>query len=293
MAINWQQMNQQAYLDDVQSGRSRLKGLGYSKKDLTPQELAQYQELVGMRKSVGSKDTDAFRHGLKSATRTANDKFDAFFNTLGPAVAQRQQAEAQQARLDPYAQEGRQAQDQINALLGLRGQDAMQAAYNENPAQQFQRAQMEKALVRNRAATGGLGNEGVSEALTRLNSGLVNQNIQSQIAQLGGISNRGFNAVSGIGQQGQNIGEIEAGRYMDRVGMDKALHDQRIRENAANSGLGKLGMVTSAVGMGANLIPGLSSIGSSIGGMFGGGQGYDPDAVIGMNRDQFNQTYGY
>ena len=134
--------------------------------------------------------------------------------------------------LEPYGQAGGQALEQQMALLGLRGGDAMNQAYQMNPAQEFQRQQAEKALIRNRAVTGGLGNEGMSEALLRLNSGLTNQNVQNQLQQLGLISGVGANVAgqqSGIiGQQisdswgiQQGIQALEASRPKDPSGWDK------------------------------------------------------------------------
>ena len=243
---------------------------GITADQLTPELRAQLNQLVGYAK--------------EGRTYKIDDAKAGFINTAPIAVAQ-------SSRIDPYSQAGTTALEQQMALLGLRGNDAMNAAmnaaYNENPAQQFTRAQNEKALIRNRAVTGGLGDEGVSEALTRLNSGLTNQNIQQQLQQLGLLSGRGQEAA-------YKQSDIAGGQIADSLGIRAQSKEARARANAAGSGLNKLSMATQALNLGANFFPALAplAIGTNVAGAFGGGQP-DPNQVIGMNREQFNTAYGY
>lgn len=212
-----------------------LSGAGITADQLTPELQAQLDKLVGLAEQGRS-----FQYGdmLKG------------FQATAPVVA------AQERRFAPYEQAGLSALDQQMALLGLRGDDAMRAAYMENPAQEFAREQAEKAMIRNRAVTGGLGDEGVQRELAYLTSGLTNQNIQQQLQQLGLLSGRGMeSSFAGA--------EAAAGGIADAGAIARMSDEQRAIRNAQNSGfnkvLGGLGMVSSAINLGSSIIPAIGS----------------------------------
>ena len=226
-----------------------LKGVGLTEEQLTPDMVAQLNTIMG--------------HAEAGEYTTYNDKL-AGFNTTAPAALTQLNAEQkQQQLLSPYQERGDMALGQQEALLGLRGNDAMNAAYNENPAQAFARQQQEKAMVRNRAATGGLGDEGVQRELAQLTSGLTNQNIYNQVQQLGGLASRGYNAAQNIGNSYGQEGQIQAGQMYDTYGISQAEAAQRAAGNAAGSQR-KLGMVSNAINLGSGLYTGGMSL-------FGGG----------------------
>lgn len=239
-----------------------LSRSGLSRDQLTPAMQAQLQQLTGLS-NRGSKK---FGTSLKG-----------FQETAPVAIAQQQE-------YAPYKEAGMGVLEQQQALLGLKGADAMNNAYNLNPAQQFAQQQAEKALIRNRNVTGGRGDEGVQEALTRLTSGLTNQNIQGQLGQLGALSSQGYNAS-------QNLANIAGGQIADAYAIGNRGQAQRAAANKAKSAR-NLGMVSNAINLGAGAFTGGAS-------MFGGGANVVPgnqaytNEVIGMNRDQFNQKYGY
>jgi hypothetical protein len=229
--------------------------------------------------------------GMTSTGQTGEfgTMLQGFRQTAPAAIAQQQAQEQAQSQYQPYEQAGLGALQQQQALLGLSGQDAMNKAYNENPAQAFARQQQEQALLRNSAATGGLRGSGVQRELAELTSGLTNQNIQNQLSQLGAMSGRGQQASGNIANSYGQMGDIQAGQIYDMHGINQAGQQERSRQNSADSNR-KLGMVSQAIGLGANVFaPGASMMG----GMFGGGQSYNPDEIIGMNRQQFNTKYGY
>lgn len=172
--------------------------------------------------------------------------------------------------MEQFAGAGTDALAMQRALLGLDGPEAMQAAYQENPAQAFARAQMEKTLTRNAAATGGLGGSGLQKALLEHNVGLTNQNIQNQLAQLSGLSGRGQQAAMNLYGTGYDAAQGVAGVYgqtaADKLGIEAAKKEEAARRKA---GLGSSLGMAAGYGMGGpmgGLIGG--SLGSAIGGFF-------------------------
>ncbi len=205
---------------------------------------------------------------------------------LKPLDVLEQSAKDQMAQLSPFQKAGlnqlgsmqqfsgagTDALAMQRALLGLDGPEAMQAAYQENPAQAFARAQMEKTLTRNAAATGGLGGSGLQKALLEHNVGLTNQNIQNQLAQLSGLSGRGQQAAMNLYDTGYDAAQGVAGVYgqtaADKLGIEAAKKEEAARRRSkAGSSIG------SAIGYGVGG-PWGSMIGGSLGGavedVFGG-----------------------
>lgn len=121
-------------------------------------------------------------------------------------VTERRLQEAEQfnrAQLQPFQEAGVGALGQQQALLGLSGQEAQQAAFaglTESPGQKFLRDRQEKALLRNTAAIGGLGGGNVRTALQEQSVGFAQQDIQNQFGRLGQLAGQGQNAATNIGQ---------------------------------------------------------------------------------------------
>ena len=110
---------------------------------------------------------------------------------------------------------GVQAQQMQAALSGAAGMPAQQQAFNQfqmSPAQQFLQQESERALVRNAAATGGVGGNNLRRALSRDAMRFGSQAINDQFNQLGQVANRGFQAAgaaSGIQQRGaENLANL-------------------------------------------------------------------------------------
>ena len=100
----------------------------------------------------------------------------------------------------PYMQGGQAAQAQLEALSGVRGQDAFNQAYQESPQMAFLREQGMRANLAGAAATGGLGGGNVQKELARFGQGLASQGLQQQIQNLQGLTGQGLQAASGAGQ---------------------------------------------------------------------------------------------
>lgn len=123
------------------------------------------------------------------------------------AQEQQRQLDITQAQVDPFRQAGLSALEQQQALLGLSGPEAQQAAmqtFQESPGQAFLRERGEQALLRNQAAIGGLGGGEVRSALQQQGIGFAQQDLQNQLAQLSAISGRGLTATT-------NLGSLRAG----------------------------------------------------------------------------------
>lgn len=116
--------------------------------------------------------------------------------------------------LDPYMQQGGQANQLQAALSGALGPEAQQQAfanYQQSPGVQFAQKEAERALTRNAAATGGLGGGNVLRDLTQLAAGTFMQDYNNQFGQIGQVADRGLSsATTGAGLQGQQ-GQVQAG----------------------------------------------------------------------------------
>ena len=123
-----------------------------------------------------------------------------------------QQFDLSQERFDlnradnaPRIEAGNQALTQQQALLGLSGQEAQQAAYGgieESAGQRFLRERQQRALVRNSSAIGGLGGGNVRTALQEQAAGFAMQDVDNQFNRLGQLSGQGQNAANVSGQLG-------------------------------------------------------------------------------------------
>ena len=235
----------------------------YSKKNIMGGTGYKYGEL-----------TDPLQRQMQAVQASGDEEqVKAFQQSLGSMMSQQEQL-APYAKLGAkgakqmgkYAKGGMRAFNQQQALLGLRGADAMNEAYQMNPAQQFAQQQAEKSMLRNRATTGGLGDEGVQASLARLTSGLTNQNIQSQLGQLGGMAARGQQASGNMLSTGYDasggLANIYGTGQADVLGMAAGAHEQAAARNASK-------------GYGAALAGGLGTMlygkgGGMVGGALGG-----------------------
>lgn len=116
--------------------------------------------------------------------------------------------------LNPYMQQGQQANDLQSALSGAMGPQAQQAAfaqYQQSPGVAFAQKEAERALLRNASATGGLGGGNVLRDLTQLAAGTFMQDYGNQFNRIGAVADRGLStATTGAGLQGQQ-GQVQAG----------------------------------------------------------------------------------
>jgi len=160
---------------------------------------------VGLVGSVitGGKQADASRDaaatGAASAARAEegiNRRFDVSREDLRPAREAGDRARAEQ-----------------EALLGLSGTSAQEAATQnlvESPAQQFIRKRAQKNLLQNAAAIGGIGGGDVRSALVEQGTGFALQDINNQFNRLG--------TLSGAGNAATQTGVVAGGQAAAQAG---------------------------------------------------------------------------
>ena len=158
---------------------------------------------------------------------------------------QRRQFDIGQGNLDPFRQAGESALSKQQAFLGLSGQEAEQAAFdqfNESPGQAFLRKRGEKALLAGASATGGLGGGNVQSELQKQGIGFAQQQLNQHQAQLAGISGTGQSTAVTQAQLGSqfagNVGQLQQGAAQSRASgllAQQALEQQQATANSAAS----------------------------------------------------------
>ena len=140
-------------------------------------------------------------------------------------VEQRRQFDALQALLKPYTEAGLPALQQQQALLGLQGPEAEQAAIERiRGGETFQALaqQGEEALLQRASATGGLRGGNIQGALAQFRPALLNQAIEQQYGRLGGMTSLGQQSAAGVGtagmQTGTNVANLLAQQGAARAG---------------------------------------------------------------------------
>lgn len=122
---------------------------------------------------------------------------------------QRRQFEAVQKLLAPYVQAGTQGLSGQQALLGLAGPEAEQAAIQRLQGGETFKAlteQGENAILQRASATGGLRGGNIQAALAQFRPQLLAGLIEQQYGRLGGLSTLGQNAAAGVGTAGMTTG---------------------------------------------------------------------------------------
>ena len=158
----------------------------------------------------------------KAASRAGDAQSAAAY-----AQMEQQQAQFDKIRelLQPYVNTGTNANAALGNLLGVSGNQAQQdaiSALKQSPLYTSQLQAGENAILQNAAATGGLRGGNTQMALGRFAPALLASTIQSQVQNLGGLSNQGLTAAggvsSGLGNLANansaalgNIGQAQAG----------------------------------------------------------------------------------
>lgn len=122
---------------------------------------------------------------------------------------QRRQFDALQALLKPYTEAGLPALAQQQALLGLQGPEAEQAAIERiRGGETFQALteQGEEALLQRASATGGLRGGNIQAALSEFRPQLLSSLIEQQYGRLGGMTTLGQRSAAGVGAAGMETG---------------------------------------------------------------------------------------
>lgn len=175
---------------------------------------------------VGAVASSQASKGAKSAANAAaNAQNEASDRSI---EEQRRQFDAIQELMKPYVNAGTGALSSQQDLLGLNGADKQQAAINSinnSPAMQTYLQQGENAILQNAAATGGLRGGNTQSALSQFRPQLLNQLINQQYQNLGGLTSLGQNAAAGVGNAGmqsannisnllQSVGQANAGNAL-------------------------------------------------------------------------------
>ena len=108
----------------------------------------------------------------------------------------------------PYVAAGAPALEQQQAMIGLRGPEAEQAAIAAlaaSPQLQALAQQGENAILQQASATGGLRGGNVQAALAQFRPQLLQQLIEQRYSQLGGIAGVGQQAAFAQGGQQMNL----------------------------------------------------------------------------------------
>jgi len=142
----------------------------------------------------------------KSASKASSAQQQA---AQGGIDEQRRQFDELRRLLEPYTQAGLPALKQQQALLGLEGPEAQQAAISaiENqPGFQSMIQQGENAMLQNAAATGGLRGGNLQGAMAQFRPQMLAQAIQDQYSRLGGMTSLGQQSAAGVGSAGMQTG---------------------------------------------------------------------------------------
>lgn len=144
----------------------------------------------------------------RSQKKAAQTAADAQGEASDAAIQQQnKQFEALQALLKPYTQAGTSALGAQQNLLGLNGAAAQQSAIGgieSGPLFSSLKQQGENSILQNASATGGLRGGNTQAALGQFSPQLLNQLVQQQYSNLGGLTSIGQNAAAGVGNAGMN-----------------------------------------------------------------------------------------
>lgn len=192
--------------------------------------------------AVGAVAVGASVYGAKKSADAAGKAADAQSDASAAGQEeQRRQYDKMVELLSPYVNAGTGALGQQQNILGLNGVEAQRTAVSgveNSPYFQATAKQGENAILQNASATGGLRGGNTQGALAQFRPQLLNQLVQQQYQNLGGITSLGQNSAAQTGNAGMqsanNIsgllaqqGQAQAGGYLGAA-------------NATNQGINNL-----------------------------------------------------
>ena len=174
-------------------------------------------------KSASKTQAGAAEAGIEEQRR----QFDEIQKLLAPYV---QAGQGAIGGFQPYQQAGAQAFEQQQALAGLRGPEAQQAAISQiesSPFLQSQIEQGERALLQRASATGGLRGGNIQAALAQFRPQMLQQAIEGQYKRLGGLAGTGLGVLSDLyaGGQAAAAGQAKTGTAL-AGGISNLLQEQ-------------------------------------------------------------------
>jgi hypothetical protein len=200
--------------------------------------------------------------GKDAANSAASAAGDAqSYSALKQIEEQRRQYDETKALLAPYVTAGNGAVGAQQDLLGLGGAGAQeQAIYGlaYGPQMSAMVQQGENAMLQNASATGGLRGGNFQETLAQFRPQLLNQMIQQQFSNLGGLTGVGANAAAGQA----NFGQQSSSNIQAALGQQGAAQAGVAMANGRNNaqfwgGLGQMGsmMGSGGGGFGSGSLP--------------------------------------
>lgn len=179
---------------------------------------------------AANKSASAQKKAAREASQAQTDASQAGIEE------QRRQFDAIQELMKPYVNAGTGALAGQQDLLGLNGAAKQQAAINNinnSPAMQTYLQQGENAILQNASATGGLRGGNTQSALSQFRPQLLNQLINQQYQNLGGLTSIGQNSAAGVGNAGmQSANNI--GNLLSQMGAAQAGNAMAQGQAAAN-----------------------------------------------------------
>ncbi len=158
----------------------------------------------GLLQSSAAQEAAATQAGAAQAgIAEQRRQFDEIQKLLAPYV---QAGQGAIGGFQPYQQAGAQAFEQQQALAGLRGPEAQQAAISQiesSPFLQSQIEQGERALLQRASATGGLRGGNIQAALAQFRPQMLQQAIEQQYGRLGGFAGTGLGVTEQLYRGGQ------------------------------------------------------------------------------------------
>lgn len=196
----------------------------------------------------------ASAYAAKKSGDAAGKAADAQSQASEAGIAeQKRQFDKMTELLSPYVKAGTGALSGQQNILGLNGAQAQQQAISgieNSPYFQSTFKQGENAILQNASATGGLRGGNTQGALAQFRPQLLNQLVQQQYQNLGGITSIGQNSAAQTGNAGmQSANSI--GSLLSQGGAAQAggIIGQ---QNAQNQLIGNLvGLGGAAIGSGA------------------------------------------
>jgi len=133
-----------------------------------------------------------------------------------------QKATIAQARLDaaPWLDAGKKALSQYMGELGMGGA-GFQSQFQETPGYQYQVDQAEKGAINHLGALGMKNSGAALQALTKLRSGLANQEYGNYLGRISGVAGVGQNQVNQTNSLAQNSA-LNTGQLMQDAGAARA-----------------------------------------------------------------------
>ena len=165
-------------------------------------------------------------YSANKASKAAGKASDAQSEASQAGIdEQRRQFDKLVELLSPYTKAGEGSLSAQQNILGLNGAGAQQAAISgieQSPYFKSTAQQGENAILQNASATGGLRGGNTQGALAQFRPALLNQLVQQQYQNLGGITSLGQNSASQQGNAGMqsanNIGNLLAQQGQAQAG---------------------------------------------------------------------------